>query len=390
LSAEQATAALQKARREYVEVIEDMRQAGVDHAALVRPELVSAPEVVQHLAADELFLEYLITDSSVLVFGITADGLESMELPETRETLEDLIGFTRGVLADAARDSGSELWRVPLKRLHSILIEPVQAAGWLEGREHLTVVPHGELHYLPFQALLNEEDSFLVQRYSISYAPSATVWAQLGARPSRVSGGGVLAMAPRAAELPATRQEMARIRDAYGDRATILMGAEATEEALVSTAGTYDVIHLATYGVLNRTNPLFSYVELRAGTTGDGRLEAHELFGMQLDADLVVLSACETGLASGSRADVPPGDDWVGLVRSFLSAGASEVVATLWRVEDRATADLMSRFYQDLASGEPARSALAAAQREMLDDPATASPFYWAGFVLVGNSGGSP
>jgi len=252
------------------------------------------------------------------------------------------------------------------------------------------VVPHGELHYLPFQALLNEEDSFLVQRYSISYAPSATVWAQLGARPSRVSGGGVLAMAPRAAELPATRQEMARIRDAYGDRATILMGAEATEEALASTAGTYDVIHLATYGVLNRTNPLFSYVELGAGATADGRLEAHELFGMQLDADLVVLSACETGLASGSRADVPPGDDWVGLVRSFLSAGASEVVATLWRVEDRATADLMNRFYQDLASGEPARSALAAAQREMLDDPATESPFYWAGFVLVGESGGSP
>jgi len=111
---------------------------------------------------------------------------------------------------------------------------------------------------------------------------------------------------------------------------------------------------------------------------------------MHLDADLVVLSACETGLASGSRADVPPGDDWVGLVRSFLSAGASEVVATLWRVEDRATADLMSKFYQELASGEPARSALAAAQREMLDDPATQSPFYWAGFVLVGESGGSP
>jgi CHAT domain-containing protein len=197
-------------------------------------------------------------------------------------------------------------------------------------------------------------------------------------------------MAPRAAELPATRQEMARIRDAYGDQATVLMGAEASEEALASTAGTYDVIHLATYGVLNRTNPLFSYVELGAGLTSDGRLEAHEIFGMQLDADLVVLSACETGLASGSRADLPPGDDWVGLVRSFLSAGASEVVATLWRFEDRATADLMGSFYQALASGEQARSALATAQRQMLQDPARASPFYWAGFVLVGQSGGSP
>jgi len=390
LTPEQASAALERTRREYALVLEDMRSAGAAHIELVKPELVSGSDLARHLAADELFLEYLVTDSSVLIFGITTDGLQSMEIPETRETLGDLIGFTRGVLADAARGSGTELWRVPLKRLHGILIEPLAAAGWLEGREHLIVVPHGELHYLPFQALIDEEDGFLIGRYSVSYAPSATVWAELGARPSRVRGGGILAMAPRVAELPASRREMARIQDAYGDQATILLGAEATEEALASTAGTYDVIHLATYGVLNRTNPLFSYVELGAGLTSDGRLEAHEIFGMHLDADLVVLSACETGLASGSRADVPPGDDWVGLVRSFLSAGASEVIATLWRVEDRTTADLMSRFYQELASGEPARIALAAAQRQMLQEPATASPFYWAGFVLVGQSGGSP
>ena len=390
LTPEQASSALERTRREYALVLEDMRSAGTEHVELVKPDLVSAPELVRHLASDELFLEYLVTDSSVLVFGITTDGLQSMEIPETRETLEDLIGFTRGVLTDAARDSGAELWRVPLQRLHGILIEPLVAAGWLDGREHLIVVPHGKLHYLPFQALIDEEDRFLVERHSVSYAPSATVWEQLGARPSRVRGGGILALAPRVAELPATRQEMARIQDAYGDQATILMGADATEEALASTAGTYDVIHLATYGVLNRTNPLFSYVELGAELTGDGRLEAHEIFGLRLDADLVVLSACETGVGSGSRADVPPGDDWVGLVRSFLSAGAAEVVATLWRVEDRATADLMGSFYQALASGEHARSALAAAQRQMLLDPATASPFYWAGFVLVGQSGGSP
>jgi CHAT domain-containing protein/tetratricopeptide (TPR) repeat protein len=390
LTGEQASAALERTRREYALVLEDMRSAGTEHVELVKPELVSAPDLARHLASDELFLEYLVTDSSVLVFGMTTDGLQSVEIPETRQTLEDLIGFTRGVLADAARDSGTELWRVPLQRLHGILIEPLVAAGWLDGREHLIVVPHGELHYLPFQALIDDGGTFLVERFSVSYAPSATVWAELGARPSAVRGGGILAMAPRVAELPATRREMARIQDAYGDQAAILLGAEATEEALASTAGTYDVLHLATYGVLNRTNPLFSYVELGAGLNSDGRLEAHEIFGLRLDADLVVLSACETGVGSGSRADVPPGDDWVGLVRSFLSAGAAEVVATLWRVEDRATADLMGSFYQLLASGEQARSALAAAQRQMLQDPATASPFYWAGFVLVGQSGGSP
>jgi len=196
-------------------------------------------------------------------------------------------------------------------------------------------------------------------------------------------------MAPRVAELPATRREVAQIQDAYGDQATILLGAEATEEALASTAGTYDVIHLATYGVVNRTNPLFSYVELAPGEALDGRLEAHELSEVGLDADLVVLSACETGVASGSRADVPPGDDWVGLVRSLLSAGASEVIATLWRVEDETTADLMAEFYRGYAAGAPTRDALAVAQRQLLSDPETANPFYWAGFVLIGAGRGA-
>lgn len=389
MTPEQASVELEAARREYARVLEDLREAESDYTSLVQPRITTWREVARDLASDELLVEYLISDSAAVAFVISTDDLAAISLPETRETLDDLIGFTRGVLADEGRGGGSELWRVPLERLHSILIEPLERTGWLEGREHLTVVPHGMLNYLPFDALIGPDDRFLVERFSVSYAPSATVWAQLGERPSRVAGGGVLAMAPRSAELPGTRREVARVKDAYGDQATLLLGTEATEDVLASTAGTYDVIHLATYGVLNRTNPLFSYVELGAGGERDGRLEVHELFGLTLDADLVVLSACETGLGSGSRADVPAGDDWVGLVRSFLSAGASGVIATLWRVDDESTAELMGRFYGDLSLGAAARDALAEAQREMLSDPATVNPFYWAGFVLVGEGRGS-
>ena len=108
------------------------------------------------------------------------------------------------------------------------------------------------------------------------------------------------------------------------------------------------------------------------------------MFGLTLTADLVVLSACQTALGSGALADVPAGDDWVGLSRAFLSAGAAHVVATLWPVEDRATADLMTRFYERFTAGTDAIGALAAAQRALLAAPATAHPFYWAGFVSVG------
>ena len=132
-------------------------------------------------------------------------------------------------------------------------------------------------------------------------------------------------------------------------------------------------------------NPLFSYVELSPDGATDGRLEVREVFDLRLRG-LVVLSACETAVGSGLLADVPAGDDWVGLVRAFLFAGASNVVASLWRVEDRATAVLMGRFYRELKAGHAPAAALSRAQRAMLSDPDYKEPFYWAGFTVNGGS----
>jgi CHAT domain-containing protein len=197
---------------------------------------------------------------------------------------------------------------------------------------------------------------------------------------------GVLAMAPQPDRLPASRREVAAIPGLVGGDVRVLTGRAATEDAFRREAGGRRVLHLATYGVLNKPNPLFSFVEFAPNGAHDGRLEVHEVFGLDLAAELVVLSACQTALGSGRLADVPAGDDWVGLTRAFLHAGAGAVVATLWPVEDEATAVLMERFYRELAAGvEPAR-ALALAQRALLTERATAHPFYWAGFVSVGGS----
>jgi CHAT domain-containing protein len=104
---------------------------------------------------------------------------------------------------------------------------------------------------------------------------------------------------------------------------------------------------------------------------------------LELSASLVVLSACQTGVGAGSVADVPPGDDWVGLVRTFLFAGASNVVATLWPVEDRSTAQFMAEFYRRYIVQRSPGEALSEAQRAMAREPRTSHPFYWAGFALV-------
>jgi len=239
---------------------------------------------------------------------------------------------------------------------------------------------------VPFQALLGpgpDGESFLIESYDIAYTPSATVWAELSRHDGGSSGQGLLAMAPlpdalshSAAEVRATSQTDAA--------AELVIGTRATEGVFNRLAPRHKVIHLATLGVLNKRNPLFSYIQLNRDELTDGRLEVHEVFGLRLNADLVVLSACQTGLGSGLRHDVPPGDDWVGLVRAFLYAGTRSVVATLWPVDDRATAMLMERFYAGIASARSKARSLADAQRAMLSQPAYANPFYWAAFQLTG------
>ena len=116
----------------------------------------------------------------------------------------------------------------------------------------------------------------------------------------------------------------------------------------------------------------------------DGRLEVHEVFGIDLNASLVVLSACETALGAGYLSEVPAGDDWIGLVRAFLSAGSSNVMATLWLVEDEPTAELIVGFYRRLSMRRDPVAALAEAQRAAIADPNRSHPYYWAGFALVG------
>jgi CHAT domain-containing protein len=309
-----------------------------------------------------------------------------VNLDVSRHDLSGLIDVARGTLQPRGSPRLDSLWRAPLRQLYRHLFEPIAVTGILAGKTRLIVVPHVELHYLPFAALLdgNGAGRFLVERYQVTVTPSASVWLALGSRPKSQASAGMLAFAPRPDALPASRQEAAAIARFGGSDARVLVGSSATEAAFRRDAPGKRVIHLATYGVLNKQNPLFSFVELAAGDGEDGRLEVHEVFGLHLAADLVVLSACQTGLGSGAITDVPAGDDWIGLARAFLSAGAARVVASLWPVQDRATGTLMERFYEGYTRSNDASGALVAAQRAMLAVPATASPYFWAGFELVG------
>jgi CHAT domain-containing protein/Tfp pilus assembly protein PilF len=382
-----AIEALHAAQRAYAELLLELREKDAAHARRVTAVPASWEAIARRLPPQTVLLEYLIGDSTVLAFVVTRDTVAALQLPVSPRELRHVADFARMAL-QRSESGGTVLWRAPLRRLYRDLLGPIEQEGFLRDVRSLVIVPHAELTFLPFGALLHTEaaDRFLVERFDIAYAPSATTWLQLGARTPRMDLRRVLALAPHPERLPASLDELAAIRNVFGRSATLRTGAAATESAFRDDLRKYGVLHLATFGVLNRHNPLFSYVEFAPAERADGQLKVHEVYDLTLTGQLVVLSACQTALASGGFGDITVGGDWIGLVQGFLEAGASAVLAAQWPVEDRATALLMRAFYRDLGSGQSPAAALATAQRALLRDPATAHPFFWAGFVLNGVS----
>jgi len=378
---------LERAQGAYAELLLEMEERAPAGASLLAGTTASWRAVSRRLGAGEVLIEYLVADSNAVAFVLTRDSLGTVPLGIGRRELSSLVELARGTLQRQAGLGQDSLWRSPLRRLHSRLITPIEESGLLSGASRLVIVPHGELYYLPFAAFLDPAGrGYLVQRYELLETPSATLWLALGERRAGLATAGVLAVAPRPDVLPGSAGEVRAVSRLAGTGTTVLSGSAATESAFRREAPNYRVVHLASSGVLNKTNPLFSYVDLRPDGEHDGRLDVHEVFGLGLTADLVVLSACQTGLAAGRFTDVPAGDDWVGLTQAFLQAGAGSVVATLWAIEDQATAVLMERFYEQVTEGATPASALAAAQRAMLRSASTAHPFYWSGFVAVGGA----
>ena len=255
-----------------------------------------------------------------------------------------------------------------LEELHRLLIEPVRSR--LDA-EHLIVVPHGLLHYVPFHALEKDAQP-LIADFVVSYAPSASVYVGcLRSREPHRKKSLVMAVAdPRA---PAMESEAADVAESLGD-ATVLTGAEATAKALRERGPGRRVIHLAAHGHFRRDNPMFSAIQL-----ADSRLSLLDLHQMRLPSDFVVLSGCGTGLAV-----VKGGDEVLSLVSGVLAAGARSVLMALWDLADEPAARFIRDFYGRLQTGTNKARAL---QETMLAARSASShPYFWAPFALVGDS----
>lgn len=358
----------------YMLLFERLQAQNPQLATLTGVETASLAEIQAALDPDTTLLSFYTAPERTFVFLVTADDFTGRVLDVTEQQLKEAIDRFRA----------DETQTAPLTELYTLLIDPIKHRL---NTPHLTLVPHGVLHYLPFAALINQNGELLGEIFALNYLPSATSLLYLPDIPEQP--GEMLALGDPEVEglhpLPNAEDEVQAVVEIMGGQA--VTGEQATEAMVWQRSDRAGILYLAAHGEFNKHVPLFSTLHLAPGQGEDGRLEAHEIYRLDLTSstELVVLSACETGVGV-----LTGGDEFTGLNRAFLYAGAPRVIATLWQVDDAATRILMEAFFKARSSGQGNAEALQTAQqtvRNYQDEdgkmPYTA-PYYWAAFVLVG------
>jgi CHAT domain-containing protein len=308
----------------------------------------------------------------------TAADINLVRIPVTRDFLgRKILEFRRMIQnLDPLDDLSKELFS---------LLFPGQVLKNLGNASKLGIIPHGPLHYLSF-ATLSHGNKFLIDDFSLFYLPSASVMEYTWKKRVEEKNLKVLAignpdLGDPVFDLPFSEHEVATIKWNFPD-ITVLTKELATEEWVADNIDRFGIIHMASHGEFNTINPLFSAIKLSGSkesalSRSDGNLEVSEVFGLKINADMVVLSACQTGLGK-----VTSGDDVIGLNRAFFYAGTHTVISSLWRVSDISTAVMIKQFYRQYRLHDKADSLRLAILHVKNRYP---HPGYWGAFTLVGD-----
>lgn len=329
------------------------------------------------LQPDEVVVAFHTLPDRLLAWVLSRDGVREVSYPVAlpRADLARLVDAYRDALIRVSPNA-SEVGG----KIGQLLLEPLAVPAG----KRLIIVPHGPLHYLPFQAL-RLDGQYLIERNPISIAPSISIAARLAQRTPttapRLLAFGNPAINPEVADpLPGAEKEVHELAQRFPG-AQLFFREQASKDNFAQSAPTAKLVHIAAHAVADTLDPLHSKVLLADVDGKPAYLEAKDVLGMRLDdVAMIALSACESGLGR-----VENGDEVLGFTRSFLSAGTSTLLASLWPVSDAATEKLMTTLYSDLAKGIEVQDAMRDAQRAVMADPATAHPFYWAPFNLIGN-----
>jgi CHAT domain-containing protein len=352
-----------------VQIKERIKNLTPELTSLVTVSIPPPSEIQSYIGNDETLVEYYYHGEDLYVFVLTKNTLKAVKL-DGKGILKDIEQFRR-LLQDPISTQYPEL----SQGLYQRLIKPIEN---LIATPKLIIVPHGILHYLPFNAL-NSGSNYLIDKYSISFLPSASVIKFLKQRQAQKNRQTLIFGNPDLGDpkydLKYAGEEAVAISNEMPN-AKALLRKEATETNFKRFANQFGYIHFATHGMFESDSPLNSGLFLSRDVENDGLLSVNELYSISLNADLVTLSACETALGK-----INAGDDVVGLQRGFLYAGANSIVASLWKVDDLATSQLMKEFYSNLKKTNK-RDALREAQLAVKKQ--YEHPYFWAAFQLTG------
>jgi CHAT domain-containing protein len=397
-----ALAALTRAENAREIFILKMRVEHPNLAEARYPSLLKPAQIQEALRPGETAIAFFLSEPNSLRWTLRRDTIRLDTIPG-RAAIERDANRVRDLVRGLS--SPAEL-RDATTKLSAALLSGIDVAG----DRPLTMIPHGVLHYIPFE-VLPVGDRLLVERHAVSYAPSLNALVQLRRSPPNAATFRVLAVgdpsldspradAPRVAgsgqgerlndtlenlsllePLPYAAQELQRIGRTFPDRTRILSGASARETDLRSpVTSQFPVIHFATHGLVSDVQPKRSGLLMAPEPGEDGLLQVSEIYGLGLRANLIVLSACQTALGKEIT-----GEGLIGLSRAFFYAGARSVVATLWNLNDRFAAEFVERFYRELNTGINAEEALRRAKAAYVNDPNYSHPFYWSSLVLLGD-----
>lgn len=347
------------------------------------------------------YLEYVVSKDGVSLFVLTKDkttgaadikvyslAIKPEDLVRKVNDFHDTLAEQRPAYANAALE------------LYTLLIAPAEQQ--LRGVGTICIVPDSFLWNVPFQALMTPSEHFLIEDRALYYAPSLSVLQEMSRKKDKsgTTNASLLAFGnpvigkddQRNADLcplPEAEQEVSSIAKSFAqNNSRVFIGRDASEKSFKTLAPTYSIVHLATHGVIDNRQPLYSHLLLtktEGDPENDGRLEARQIMDMNLNADLAVLSACET-----ANGKIAPGEGVIGMSWAFFVAGTRSIVVSQWKINSASTSELMAAFYANLHSDrdETDRNkpqAIRRASLTLLKNERYRHPFYWSGFVLIGN-----
>ena len=343
------------------------------------------------LSKHQLLISYFYGNKAIYAIALNRGKKEMFRIPIDAD-LEANIKKVYQMLSDPKSDVialGNATYSI-----YELLLQPILNSG---DQKKLIIIPDGLLNYLPFSALNTSPGGirYLAENHAIGYVNSATLLSELEERQPKEHT--ILAFAPsfdgtvsvsnpdrgKLLPLPNNKKEVEQILTSFHGRAYI--DGEASLRNFKSQLASFGMVHLATHAIFDDTAPEYSYLAFaQNGNAAEDLLYVADLYNLQLDADLVTLSACESGIG-----DLKRGEGFLSLARGFFYSGAASIASTLWKINDASTTTLMTSFYKNLSKGEAKDVALQNAQIEFLDnnrDNALSHPYYWSAFVISGNT----